>query len=165
MKVSLLTPCDKQKQLFLQGMEELVKKLDSMKIELKTISVDEHEHKLKIVKRCITSLNKPYTFDRPSTINLPSRGFIYSIQENIRRIHMDHGEQYESEIQKEPQSSQSRPKPTRLIHVLLSRPKQKKVVFPSISSVTSEICFTLIRIESGETSATCENCYVILKLK
>ena len=47
-------------------MEDLVKKLDSMKIELETISVDELEHKLKIVKRCITSLNKPYIFVRPT---------------------------------------------------------------------------------------------------
>jgi hypothetical protein len=71
-------------------MEELVKKLDSMKIELETMSVDELEHKLKIVKKCITSLNKPYTFDRSSTISLPSRGSIYSIQENVKRTHMGH---------------------------------------------------------------------------
>ena len=86
--VSLSTPCDEQKQLFLQGMEELMKKLDSMKIELETMNVDELEHKLKIVKRCITSLNEPYTFDRPYTISLPLRNFIYIIQKNVRRTRM-----------------------------------------------------------------------------
>ena len=50
-----------------------MKKLDSMKIELETMSVDELEHKLKIVKRCITSLYELYTFDRSYTISLPSR--------------------------------------------------------------------------------------------
>jgi hypothetical protein len=89
--VSPSTSCDEQKQPFLQGMEKVVKKLDSMKIELEIISVDELEHKLKIVKICITSLNKPYTFDRPSTINLPSRGSICFIQENVRRTRMGHG--------------------------------------------------------------------------
>ena len=57
--VSPSTPCDEEKQLFLQSVEEMVKKLDSMKIGLETMSVDELEHKLKIVKRCITSLNEP----------------------------------------------------------------------------------------------------------
>ena len=65
-----------------------MKKLDSMKIELETMNVDEMEHKLKIVKRCITSLNEPYTFDRPYTISLPLRNFIYIIQKNVRRTRM-----------------------------------------------------------------------------
>ena len=78
---------------------------------------------------------------------------------------MGYGKQLESQIQKERQSSQPRPKPTRPIYVLLSRPKQKRVVFPSIPKVTCEICFILTRIESGETNATCKNCHVILKLK
>ena len=121
------------------GMEELVKILNSIKIELETMSVDELEYKLKIVKRCITSVNEPYTFDRHSTISLPSRGSIYSIQKNVRRIRMGHGKQLELQIQKEPQSSQPRPKSIRPIHVLLSRPKQKRVVFPSISRITYEI--------------------------
>jgi hypothetical protein len=142
-----------------------VKKLDSMKIQLETMSVDELEHKLKIVKRCIISFNKPYTFDRSSTISLSSRVSIYSIQENVRRTRIGHGKQLQSQIQKEPQFSQPHPKPTRPIHVLLSRPKQKRVVFPSIARVTCEICFTFTRIESGETSATCKNCHAILKLK
>ena len=120
-------------------MEELVNKLDSMKIELETISVDELKHKLKIVKRYITLFNEPYTFDKPSTISLPSRGSIYSIQENIRRTRMGHGKQLESQILKDPQSSQPRSKPTRPIHVLLSRSKQKRVVFPSKLRVTYEI--------------------------
>ena len=79
-------------------MKELVKKLDSIKIELETMSVDELELKLKIVKRCITSFNEPYTFDRPSIISLPPRGSIYSIQENVRRTRMGHGKQPESQI-------------------------------------------------------------------
>ena len=69
-------------------MEELVKKLDFMKIELETMSVDELEHKLKIMKECIASLNKPYTFNRYFTINLPSRVSIYYIQKNIRLTRM-----------------------------------------------------------------------------
>jgi hypothetical protein len=145
-------------------MEELVKKLDSMKTELEIMSVDELEYKLKIVKKCITSLNEPYIFDKPSTISLPSRGSVYFIQENVRQTRMGHEKQLESQIQKEPQSSQPRPKPTRPIHVLLSIPKQKRIVFPNIPRVTCEICFTLTRIESGETSATYKNCHVILKL-
>ena len=163
--VSRSTSCDEQKQLFLQGMQELVKKLDSMNIELETISVDELEHKLNIVKRCIKSLNESYTFDRHSTISLPSRWSIYSIQKDVRQTHISHEKQHESQIQKEPQSSQPRPKPTRPIHELLSRPKQKRVVFPSIPRVTCEIYYTLTKIESGETSATCKNCHAILKLK
>ena len=121
--VSSSTSCGKQKQLYWQGMKKWVEKLDSMKIELEIMSVDELEHKLKIVKTCITSLNEPYTLNIFSTIRLPSRGSIYSIQENVRRTRVGHEKQHESQIQKEPQSSQPRPKPTRPIHVLLSRPK------------------------------------------
>ena len=49
--------------------------------------------------------------------------------------------------------------------MLLTRPKQKGVVFHSILKVTCKIYFTLTRIESGETNTTCKNCHVILKLK
>ena len=121
--VSSSTSCGKQKHLFWQGMENLVEKFDSMKIELEIMSVDELEHKLKIVKRCITSLHEPYTLNILSTISLPSRGSIYSIQKNVRQTRVGHGKQHESQIQKEPQPFQPRPKPTRPIHVLLCRPK------------------------------------------
>ena len=50
--VSPSIPYDKQKQLFLQGMEELVKKLNYMKIELETISVDKLKHKFVSPKWC-----------------------------------------------------------------------------------------------------------------
>ena len=129
------------------------------------MNVDELEHKLKMVKRCVSSLNEQYTFDKLSTISLPSRGSIDSIQENVRRIRMLHGKQLESQIQKEPQSSQPRPKATRPIHVLSSRLNEKRVVFPSIPRVICEICFTRTRYENEETNATCKNCHAILKLK
>ena len=52
---------------------------------------EEMKRKLQALQVCIVTFLEPYSFERPKTIDLPLRGSISFIQENVKRIRMGHG--------------------------------------------------------------------------
>lgn len=65
--------------------------LQSVKTSIGDHTEDEKKHKVQVLQKFLTSFSEPFTFERPATIDLPRRGSISVIQENVKRTRMGHG--------------------------------------------------------------------------
>jgi hypothetical protein len=87
-------------------LEEAQAKLQEVRCSIQNYSKEEVKYKMDVVRTFLTSLAKPFNFERPPTINLPLRGSIASIQANVKRIRMGHGKKnaaFEDEEESDPQ--------------------------------------------------------------
>jgi hypothetical protein len=82
---------DDQQRGLLDVLVEAETMIQELRSSIQTYSEEEVIHKKNLVQKFLTSLSEPFTFERPSTIDLPLRGSIASIQENVKRTRMGHG--------------------------------------------------------------------------
>ena len=132
-------------------------KLDSLcRASLDVDNEEEMKRKLQALEACIATCLEPSSFERPMTIDLPLRGSISSIQENVKRTRMGHGKkQVISEVG---EGSAPRPPLKRPPHMLISHSKQKRAIFRKLPKVTCDICATKTLVEGGVNSIHCKNC-------
>jgi hypothetical protein len=86
--------------------------------------------KTHMMRTFLEIFSESITFERPSTIDIPRRGSIASIQKNVKRRRMEHGQKrktMEHEV-----GNGSRPTPRHHAHVLVSHSKHKKFIFPKV---------------------------------
>ena len=135
----------------------LLSELDSLyKASLDVDNEDEMKRKLQALQACIATFLEPSSFERLKTIDLPLRGCISSIQENVKRTRMGHGRKRPtSEIG---ERSTPRPPLKRPSHMLISHSKQKRSIFRKLPKVTCDICATKTLVEGGANSICCKNC-------
>ena len=55
------------------------------------VSTEEWKHKIELSNCFIESMKEPFTFDTPAMIDFPTKGFIFTIQGNIKRIRIRFG--------------------------------------------------------------------------
>lgn len=130
--------------------------LQSVKTSIGDHTEDEKKHKVQVLQKFLTSFSEPFTFERPATIDLPRRGSISVIQENVKRTRMGHGKKRVAVESVEEGASQ--PPFKRPSHMLISHSKQKRAIFRKLPKVTCEICATKTLVEGGATSISCKNC-------
>jgi hypothetical protein len=147
------TSNDAMREKMLNSLSEL----DSLcKASLDVDNEEEMKRKLQALQACIATFLEPSSFERPKTIDLPLRGSIASIQENVKRTRMGHGrKRTTSEIG---EGSTPRPPLKRPPHMLVSHSKQKRSIFRKLPKVTCDICATKTLVEGGANSICCKNC-------
>lgn len=70
---------------------ETNKILQTLRESIGGYSTNENKHKLQIFQRFLTFGVEPPTFQRPSMIDLPIKGFNSIVQDNVKRTKMGHG--------------------------------------------------------------------------
>ena len=107
--------------------------------------------------------SKPITFERPSTIDIFWRESIASIQENVRRTRMGHGQKQKTLEYKVGNGSQ--PTSRRHAHVLVSHSKHKKIIFPKVLRAHCNKCKMNTRLEESDDYVECKNCNNLVSLE
>jgi ribosomal protein S27E len=149
-----LDDCGNKLLMMLGEVEALVQQVRS---SIGDYTREEKNHKIHVLKSFLASLSQPFTFERPSTIDLPRRGSsIAEIQENVKRTRMGHGKK--RAVIEDDGKFGGQPTSKRPAHVLLSHSKQKRAIFPKILKVSCDICATKTIVERGENSISCKNC-------
>ena len=95
---------------------------------------DEMKQKLQVLQACIATFLKTSSFERPKTIDIPFRGYISSIQDNVNRTRMGH--RRKRPISEIGEGSTPRPLLKRPSHMLVSLSKQKMYSFRKIPKDT-----------------------------
>lgn len=137
--------------------------ISQVRSSLQDYTLEEVEQKKEILQRFMTSLSEPFTFVKPTTIDLPRRGSIAIIQENVKRTRMGHGQKRKAIGGEEcsiPQPPLKRPP-----HLLVAHSKQKRTMFPKVSKAYCDICKVNTRIEQGDEYVACKNCDSPLNFK
>ena len=96
---------------------------DSLDVDNK----EEMKRKLQALQACIATYLELSSFEGPKTIDLPLRGFISFIQENVKRTRLGHGRK--CIISEVGDGSTPRPVLKRPPHMFLSHSKQKMSIF------------------------------------
>lgn len=130
--------------------------LESLKDGIGNFSKIEKQQKQQLVENFIASCLEPATFERPILINMLRRGSISSQHENVQRTRMGHGQK--RAILEIGEGSTPPPSIKRPSHLLVSRSKQKRVIFRKISKVTCDVCATKTLVEPNDDSIFCKNC-------
>jgi hypothetical protein len=127
-----------------------------VRYSIENYSEEEVKCKMDIVRTFLTSLVEPFSFERPTTIDLPLRGFIAGIQANVKHTRMGHGKKnatFEDEEESDPWPPSKRP-----AHVLVSHSKQKKPIFLKVPKAHCEKCKVNTIVEAGDDFVLCRNC-------
>jgi len=149
--------CNEDCAKLLLGYEELQNLARSGRASIGDYNADEIRHKLQLLQSFLKSFSRPFTSQRPATINLPRNGANVSIiQEHVTRTRMGHKrKRVASEIGEESASQPPLKRPSR---VLISHSKQKRAIFRKLLKVNCENCATLVFVKGGATSISCKNC-------
>lgn len=139
---------------------EMESMLTTMKTNIGELGEEEISLKVKVLKKCLTSLMEPFTFERPHSVsNMPTKGSIFPLQANVKRTRMGHRKTSKKRDMPEVgESSDPRPPSKRPAHTVISISKQKRMIFPKIPKVTCDICFTKTMVEKGDMVVCCRNC-------
>jgi len=76
---------------FVQVIRDMELALLEVKASIGKYRKEEMKYKMDAIKGCLQFITEPFTFERPSRITLPSKGFIAPIQQNVQRTRMGHG--------------------------------------------------------------------------
>ena len=147
---------------FFNALNDIQKLVEKERSCVEHYYVEEMMHKTHIMRSFLDSFLEPITFERPSTIDIPLRGSIASIQENVRRTRMGHGQKRktpEYEI-----GNGSRPTPRRHAHVLVSHSKHKRTIFPKVLKAHCDKCKVNTRVEESDGYVECKNCDNLVSL-
>ena len=79
----------KKEKLFIL-LQELEVLMQESKFSIHKYKKEEVLYKIEIGIKFLASFKEPFTFDRPQIVDLPSRGSIASLQENVQRTRMGH---------------------------------------------------------------------------
>jgi len=158
-------PYDGEGKDFLQVICEMENVLLQLKSNMGEYGAQEMKNKIDIMRACMNSITEPFTFARPSPIVLPSKGSVLSIQVNVQRTRMGHGRSSKEKATTEEDKTLRKIRPTLTppTHKLVSTSKRKRTIFPRISKVHSDACFTRTMIEKDDTIVSCRNCNRQLK--
>ena len=126
---------------------EVWQTLDSKLIH---VSLEEWKHKIGLSNRFIKSMKEPFTFDRHALIYLPTKGFISTIQANVKRTRIGFGSSARSieknyEITNDTNKGGNiaeQPPFKRQGHTLVSTSKSKRAFFPRVSKILCQVCMT-----------------------
>ena len=119
-------------------------------------------HKTHTMRTFIDSFSEPITFKRPFTIDIPRCGSIASIQENVRRTRMGHGQKRKTSEYEV--GNGSRPTPRHHAHVLVSHSKHKRTIFPKVWRVHCDKCKVNTMVEESDDYVECKNCDNLVSL-
>ncbi len=86
-----LNPSQNYDVQLLHVVVELKEMLINVKSSIHDYGDEKLKHEFEVMKGCVTLFTKPFTFLRPTPIALPSKGSIYSLQNNVQRIGCDMG--------------------------------------------------------------------------
>ena len=136
--------------------EETEALLQNVKASIGEYTENEKKHKVQLLQNFLTSFSEPFTFHRPAIIDLPRRGSISVIQENVKRTRMGHGKKRMAS--KNVQEGALQPPSKRPSHMLISHSKQKRAIFRKLPKVTCDNCGTKTLVIRGATSISCKNC-------
>lgn len=125
--------------------------------------IEEAQQKEDVLQRIVESMSMPFTFPRPPTIDLPVRGSIAHLQENVQRTRMGHGQK--RKMSDDGEGSSSQPPSKHPTHVLVAHSKRKRTVFPRVLKAHCHICMVNNRIEEGDEYVVCKNCETPLTLE
>lgn len=137
-------------------LSEAEKLLQTLRESIGGYSEDEKKYKLQVLQGFLTSVVEPPTFQRPNMIDLPIRGSISIVQDNIKRSRMEHEKKRaSSEIG---EGSTPRPPLKQSSHMLISHSKQKRAIFRKLPKVTCDICAIETLVEGGANLVFCKHC-------
>ena len=111
----------------------------------------------------IDFFSEPITFKRPSTIDIPRRESIASIQENVRRTRMEYGQKRKTPEYKV--GNGSRPTLRRHAHVLVFHLKHKNFIFLKGLRAHCDKCKVNTKLEEGDSYVECKNCDNLVTLE
>jgi hypothetical protein len=145
--------CGNKLLMMLGEAEALVQQVRS---SIRDYTKEGKNHKIHVLKSFLASLSQPFTFERPSTIDLPHRGSSIEIQENVKCTRMGHGKKravIEDDAKVGPHLTSKW-----VAHVLVSHSKQRRAIFSKILKVSCDICATNTIMERSDNSVCCKNC-------
>ena len=117
--------CKKEAYDLCRQVEELMSHLIS---SMDDCTIEETEQKKDLLQRAVASMLAPFIIQRPPTIDLPGRGAsVKTLQANLYRTRMEHGQKKKiSDIE---EGSSSQPLSKRATHVLMAHSKRRRTNF------------------------------------
>ncbi|XP_024400655.1 uncharacterized protein [Physcomitrium patens] len=152
--------CKRRARDLCRQVEELMSHMIS---SMDDCDIEEAQQKEDVLQRIVESMSMPFTFPRPPTIDLPVRGSIAHLQENVQRTRMGHGQK--RKMSDDGEGSSSQPPSKHPTHVLVAHSKRKRTVFPRVLKAHCHICMVNNRIEEGDEYVVCKNCETPLTLE
>jgi hypothetical protein len=150
-------------KLFLNALEDIQKLVEKERSCVENYCEEEIMCKTHMMRTFLDTFSEPITFERPSTIDIPRRGSIASIQKNVKQTRMAHGQKLktmEYEV-----GNGSRPTSRRHAHILVSHLKHKKTIFPKVLRAHCDKCKVNTRVEENGGYVECKNCSNIVSLE
>ena len=149
--IAIHTPFEEERKLQLLQLQATISEVwQTLESSLVHVSGEEWKHKIELSNRFIESLKEPFIFDEPVMMDLPTKGFISTIQTNVKHTKMGFGSSARSIEKKygniydssKGGSIEERPPLKRQGHTLAFTSKSKRAFFPRVSKIFCQVCMT-----------------------